>query len=140
MGSGLIPGNRGFTSLRIWTYWMPRCLKISARTLRPAPYMQSMANLKPAFAILSRSAKRVMASTYEGLKSASSILAGVPLGIRLARTLASILAMMAGVADPPYVALNFTPFQLQGLWLEVIITPPAAPRFFTAYESAGVGV
>ena len=39
--------------------------------------------------------------------------------------------MMAGVADPPNLALNFTPFQFQGLWLDVTITPPAAPSFFT---------
>ena len=29
---------------------------------------------------------------------------------------------------------------LGGLWLDVIITPPAAPRSRTAYDSAGVGV
>ena len=34
----------------------------------------------------------------------------------------------------------FTPFQFHGLWLEVITTPPAAPKFFTANEIAGVGV
>ena len=44
------------------------------------------------------------------------------------------------LAEPPYPALYFTPFQFQGLWLEVIITPPVAPKFTTAYESAGVGV
>ncbi len=48
--------------------------------------------------------------------------------------------MIAGVADPPNFPLNFTPFQFQGLWLEVIITPPAAPLSFTAKETAGVGV
>ena len=47
--------------------------------------------------------------------------------------------MMAGVADPPNFALNLTPFQFQGLWLEVTITPPAAPWVFTASETAGVG-
>ena len=35
--------------------------------------------------------------------------------------------MIAGVAEPPKLALNFTPFQFHGLWLEVTITPPAAP-------------
>ena len=48
--------------------------------------------------------------------------------------------MIAGVPEPPYPALYFTPFQLNGLWLDVIITPPATPRFFTAYDRAGVGV
>ena len=48
--------------------------------------------------------------------------------------------MIAGVAEPPKLALNFTPFQFHGLWLEVTTTPPAAPWFFTASEIAGVGV
>ena len=39
------------------------CEKISASTLRPDPYMQSMANLKFALAILSRSANLVIAAT-----------------------------------------------------------------------------
>jgi hypothetical protein len=42
-----------------------------------------------------------------------------------------MIFMMAGVADPPNFALNFTPFQFQGLWLDVTITPPAAPSFLT---------
>ena len=48
--------------------------------------------------------------------------------------------MIAGVAEPPNFALNFTPFQFHGLWLEVMTTPPAAPWLFTAKEIAGVGV
>jgi hypothetical protein len=48
--------------------------------------------------------------------------------------------MIAGVADPPKLPLNFTPFQFHGLWLEVIGIPPAAPFAFTASEIAGVGV
>ena len=43
-------------------------------------------------------------------------------------------------AEPPNLPLNFTPFQFHGLWLDVMITPPAAPRVFTAKEMAGVGV
>src|SRR6476620_10208872 len=119
---------------------MPRALKMSASTFRPAPYMQSMANLKLALAILSRSANLQIASTYGVLKSASSIFAALPFGMAPSCTYPSICLMMAGVADPPYVALNFTPFQSHGLWLEVIMIPPAVRRFFTAYESAGVGV
>ena len=43
-----------------------------------------------------------------------------------------MIFMIAGVADPPNFALNFTPFQFQGLWLEVMTTPPAVPSVFTA--------
>ena len=39
----------------------------------------------------------------------------------------SIFFMIAGVAEPPNFPLNFTPFQFHGLWLDVTITPPAAP-------------
>ena len=46
---------------------------------------------------------------------------------------------MAGVAEPPNLPLNFTPFQFQGLWLDVTIIPPAAFCCFTEYETAGVG-
>ncbi len=63
-----------------------------------------------------------------------------PCGIAPAFSSSSILFMMPGVADPPNFPLNFTPFQFHGLWLEVTITPPAAPLFFTAKETAGVGV
>src|ERR1051326_8369191 len=111
---------------------MPRLAKMSARTLRPEPYMQSMANLKLAFAILSRSANLVMASTYGVLKSASSTLAALPFGMAPSRPYRSICLIIAGVADPPYVALNFTPFQSHGLWLEVIMMPPAVLRLLTA--------
>ena len=47
--------------------------------------------------------------------------------------------MIAGVADPPNFALNLTPFQFHGLWLDVMTTPPADPVLFTANEIAGVG-
>src|SRR5713226_8183244 len=63
----------------------------------------------------------------------------LPLGVDPAATSSSITFMMAGVADPPNLALNFTPFQFHGLWLEVTITPPAPPWAFTARETAGVG-
>src|ERR1700686_3798173 len=62
-----------------------------------------------------------------------------PFGMAEAAASCSITFMMAGVADPPNLALNFTPFQFHGLWLEVITTPPAAPVLFTANEIAGVG-
>ena len=45
--------------------------------------------------------------------------------------------MMAGVAEPPYPALYFTPFQFQGLWLEVIITPPAAFKIHDRIRERG---
>jgi hypothetical protein len=68
------------------------------------------------------------------------IFAGPPaLGIALAASSPSIDFIMAGVADPPNLALNFTPFQFHGLWLDVTITPPAAPNFFTLKETVGVG-
>ena len=51
---------------------------------------------------------------------------------RRQRVSSSIFFMIAGVAEPPKLPLNFTPFQFQGLWLEVTITPPAAPCCFTA--------
>src|SRR6266481_1721901 len=105
---------------------------MSARMLRPEPYIQSMVNLKPACAILSSSANLQIAATYGVLKSASSIFAALPLGMAPARTLSSICLIIAGVAEPPYGALNLTPFQSHGLWLDVIMIPPAVPRFLTA--------
>ncbi len=48
--------------------------------------------------------------------------------------------MIEGLPDPPYDALYFTPFHSAGLWLDVIITPPAAPRPRTAKLNSGVGV
>ena len=77
---------------------------------------------------------------YSRFKSISSMLPFFPLGMAPARSSASITFMIAGVADPPNLPLNFTPFQFHGLWLEVITTPPAALMFFTASEMAGVGV
>ncbi len=62
------------------------------------------------------------------------------MGIEPLLTSSSITFMIAGVADPPNLALNFTPFQFHGLWLDVTTTPPAAPWLFTANEMAGVGV
>ncbi len=47
--------------------------------------------------------------------------------------------MIAGVAEPPNLALNFTPFQFHGLWLEVIMTPPAAPKFLDVVGNGGRG-
>ena len=68
---------------------------------------------------------------YAGLRSTSSIFAAAPLGIVPAANSSSMTFMMAGVADPPNLPLNFTPFQFQGLWLEVMTTPPAVPSFLT---------
>src|SRR5215469_17589915 len=79
------------------------------------------------------------AAICAGFRSASSIADGVRLGEVPARNSSSIFFMMAGVAEPPNLPLNFTPFQFQGLWLEVIITPPAALCCFTANDTAGVG-
>ncbi len=140
IGSGLIPGNNGSTFCRMATCEILRLEKICASTPRPEPCMESIANLNPAFAIKSRSANWQMAWMYLALRSTSSILAAWPFGMALALSSCSIIFMMAGVAEPPNFPLNFTPFQFQGLWLEVITTPPAAPIFFTAYEIAGVGV
>src|SRR6266567_1946637 len=67
------------------------------------------------------------------------MLACLPWGMDPAAVSSSMIFMIAGVAEPPNFALNFTPFQFQGLWLDVIITPPAAPMLFTANETAGVG-
>src|SRR5579863_7371521 len=103
--------------------------------------MQSMANLKFALAMRSRSAKLQMALMYASFRSTSSMGADVGAfagGASLSS--ASMALMIAGVADPPNFPLNFTPFQFQGLWLEVITTPPAAPVLLTAKEIAGVGV
>src|SRR4051794_16624772 len=85
----------------------------------------------------SRSANLVIAAMYIGLKSTSSIFALLPFGI--CPSSASICLMIPGAADPPYLALNFTPFHDQGLWLEVIITPPAVSMALAQYEIAGVG-
>jgi len=48
--------------------------------------------------------------------------------------------MMAGEAEPPYGALNLTPFQRKGLWLAVMMMAPEVPRSTTAWLMAGVGV
>ena len=80
-----------------------------------------------------------MASTYGGLKSTSSIWR-LALAASYLRQFGFDLLDDRRAADPPKLALNFTPFQFQGLWLEVIITPPAAPCFLTAKDIAGVGV
>ena len=78
------------------------------------------------------SAKSHTASMYGFLRSTSSICVPCPFGAAPAASSSSIFFMIAGVADPPNLALNFTPFQFHGLWLEVTITPPAAPCCFTA--------
>src|SRR5260221_5685888 len=100
--------------------------------------MESTANLKRALRMRSRSAKAQIALTYAGFKSTSSIAARLPFGMDPAAVSCSITFMMAGGAEPPNLALNFTPFQFHGLWLEVTTTPPAVSRFLTAKEMAGV--
>src|ERR1700675_3281481 len=107
---------------------------------RPDPYIESIAILNLALPIRSRSANRQIAAIYGVLRSASSTAAFAPRGIAPARNSSSTFFMMAGVADPPNFPLTFTPFQFQGLWLEVTITPAAAPFVFTAYDTAGGGV
>ena len=62
IGSGLIPGNNGFSSPRISMWLIPRSLKMPFSTPRPAPYMTSMANLKLAFLIASRSTNALIAA------------------------------------------------------------------------------
>ena len=52
-------------------------------------------------------------------------------GMAPSRSSCSTILMIAGVAEPPNLPLNFTPFQLNGLWLDVMTTPPAAPIRFT---------
>src|SRR5580658_9673814 len=49
-------------------------------------------------------------------------------------------AIMDGLPEPPYQPLYLTPFHCAGLWEEVIMMPPAAPRSRTPKLSAGVGV
>ncbi len=77
IGSGLIPGNAGFTSLRIATYGIPARSKIPEIYPCPAPYMQSIRNRNPDALIAFRSTKLSSAATYGGAKSISSIRAGV---------------------------------------------------------------
>ena len=95
--------------------------------------MESMANLKFARRMRSRSANWQMASTYAGFRSTSSIFAALAAEWHRvsAASSSSMNFMIAGVAEPPNLALNFTPFQFHGLWLEVTMTPPAAPSFLT---------
>src|SRR5436305_9825866 len=101
--------------------------------------MESIATLNLALPIKSMSAKRQTAAMYGDLRSTSSTAAFAPSGIAPARNSSSTRFMIAGVAEPPNFPLNFTPFQFHGLWLEVTITPPAAPRLLTANETEGVG-
>jgi hypothetical protein len=63
MGSGLIPGNNGFTSPRIETCSIPCSEKMPDSTPRPEPYIVSMANLNFGFAICFRSTNLQIAST-----------------------------------------------------------------------------
>ena len=106
----------------------------------PAPYIESMANFIPDFAIRSRSAKLSIAFKYGGRKSISSIAAAFSVfGTGLSRY-DSIAAIIDGLPDPPYHALYFTPFHCAGLCDDVIMMPPAAPRPRTPKLSAGVGV
>src|ERR1019366_9072759 len=118
---------------------MLRVSNICVNTPRPAPYIESTANFSLEPAIKFKSANWQMASMYDCLKSTSSIAARSPFGIALALSSSSIAFMIAGGAEPPNLALNFTPFQFHGLWLEVMTTPPAAFRVLTASEMAGVG-
>src|ERR1700675_2302029 len=135
---------------------MPCASNIFGNTPRPEPYIESMANLKFAPRMRLRSANLVIASIYAGFRSTSSMLASAPpvgagapsFRARCERVggpsprvappanSSSIDFMIAGVAEPPNLALNFTPFQFQGLWLEVTMTPPAAPHLFTLYATA----
>ncbi len=118
-----------------------RCrVKMSDRIVRPAPYIESMANFMPDFAIRSRSAKLSIAFRYGGRKSTSSIAAGFSACATGLPRYDSIAAMIDGLPDPPYHALYFTPFHCAGLCDDVIMMPPAAPRPRTPKLSAGVGV
>ena len=100
IGSGLIPGNSGFSSPRISMCSMPFSVKMWLNTPRPEPYIASTANLNPAFLIASRSTNFLTAATYGVLKSAALTL---PPGrsIHGASSAPSIDLMMAGVAEPP---------------------------------------
>src|SRR5579863_756742 len=101
---------------------------MSERIVRPAPYIESMANFIPDFAMRSRSAKFSMALRYVGRKSTSRISAGRgACGVGLPRY-DSIPAMIEGLPEPPYQALYLTPFHSAGLCDDVIMMPPAAPR------------
>ena len=140
IGSGLIPGNSGFTSWRMATYWIPCLSKMPARTPRPEPYMESIANLKVALRMRSKIRKLAHGFDICGLQIDFFDFCVVALrALRCGSSSPSIIFMMAGVAEPPNLALNFTPFQFHGLWLDVTMTPPAAPSFFTLKETAGVG-
>src|SRR6201996_4475422 len=106
----------------------------------PAPYMVWMRKRKPERVIAARSTKLSSAAMYVGEKSISwmgAVIAAFGTGCSSSD---SIDAMIPGLPDPPYVALYFTPFHCAGLWLDVIMTPPAALRSRTAKESSGVGV
>src|SRR6516162_5677445 len=104
---------------------------MSDRMVRPAPYIESIANLKPDFAIRSRSAKLSIALRYAGRKSNSSIAAGFAAFATGCPRNDSISAMIDGLPDPPYHALYFTPFHCAGLCDDVIMIPPAAPSVLT---------
>src|ERR1700761_6639028 len=106
-------------------------VKMSERMVRPAPYMESIANFLPDSAMRGRSAKVSMALRYSGRKSTSVIgagLAGRGTGLPSCNSIAEI---MEGLPEPPYQALYFTPFHWAGLCDEVIMMPPAALRAFT---------
>src|SRR5579863_7370715 len=113
---------------------------MSERMVRPAPYIESMANFIPERAMTSRSAKLSMACKYGGRKSTSSMVAGFAAFATGLSRYDSISAMIEGLPEPPYQALYFTPFHCGGLCDEVIMMPPAAPRPRTPKLRAGVGV
>ncbi len=68
------------------------------------------------------------------LASSKSISFGLFLYKRLA-----IFSVVASSTLPPYSPLNFIPLYLKGLWLAVIITPPAALLSFMARQTQGIG-
>src|SRR5512146_468626 len=127
-----MPGNSGSGFERIATFATPMRLKIVERMFPPAPYIESMQNFIPDFAIISRSAKLSIALKYGGRKSISSIGAGFALFATGFPRYDSISAMIDGLPEPPYHALYFTPFHCAGLCDDVIMMPPAAPRSRTA--------
>src|ERR1035437_3486536 len=96
-------------------------VKMSEIMVPPAPYIESMANLRPERAIRSRSAKLSMALRYGGRKSTSVIVEGCAGRATGWRRRDSISAMIGGLPEPPYQALYLTPFHCAGLCEEVIM-------------------
>jgi hypothetical protein len=105
-----------------------------------APYMESMQNFMPDFAMRSRSAKALDGFEVGG----QEVDFGNGRGLRGAGTglprYDSMAEIMEGLPEPPYQPLYLTPFHCAGLCEEVIMMPPAAPRSRTPKLRAGVGV